>query len=565
MAIARARAAALALACGVIACDVAPTPVDGWRGFADVSERVASPALLRTTQLGASTAALAALDLDHDGLLDLIATHDSGALVVLRNEGSLRFAPSDAIVGLDGVGRSSSLSAGDVDGDGDLDVLVGRAFGLTLFRDLGGGVFEDATLEVGLGEVDFYVSGASFADVDGDGRLDLYVCGYDDFTAGDWPSGLPNVLFVNVAAEEGARFVRALVSPGGTAEDIAATLASGWTDLDGDLRPDLVVINDFGPFRRPNQVFLNRTEGAGVAPRFESAGARLGLDQRMFGMGLAIADLDGDLRSDIYVTNAANNVLLVREGEVFVDRARERGAGVGHFSDPDPAPAAAPVWRDFGPGSERPMPEMVEFVARYGEPTLAQWTLTSWSPVPLDMDQDGDLDLFVTNGFIGLTSVLPEGPGQPNVLLANDDGAFAPVEEDVLRRVRGASRGAVAADFDRDGDLDVAWIDNGLDHDAGIHVLENLGAGGGSIAIELEGTRSNRLGIGAQVIVRAGDRAWAREVRTDVGLGSAVEPRVHVGVGERSEVDAIEIVWPSGTRQTLGPQATGSVVRAIEP
>lgn len=537
-----------------------------WAGFRDVSDRVEAPPLARVPARGVVVSGIAAVDLDEDGRLDLIATRFDGDPVVLRNLGGLRFGPPDGRVeGLDGVAESVSLGLGDVDGDGRLDVAIGRFDGLTLRCSRGAGRFEDCTAARGLDGIAAHVSSIAFADYDADGRLDLHAAGYDAFRGGDWPEGQPNALFRG--GDE--RFEPVPDAPGATPDEIAPTLAATFTDLDDDGRLDLFVVNDFGPFRRPDQAFVQRPDGG-----FEERGGALGLAQRVFGMSASIGDLDGDGRLDAYVANAADNLLLVRRAEGgFVDRARALGAAAGHFADPDPPPAGPPAWRDFGPGSDNPTPEMVEFLSTYVPPgARSEWALTTFGTALFDADADGRLDVLAANGVVGLGSLLAEGAGQPNVLLLSrgDAGAvrFEAAGAALWPDLRGASRGVTVADLDGDGDLDVAWIDNGLDQEPGVRVLENLGGGGATLGVALEGRRSNRLGIGARVTLEVGGVRQVREVRTDVGFASAAPPIAWFGLGSARAADALEIRWPSGIVQRVtgvAASAPGEPVVIVEP
>jgi hypothetical protein len=520
--------AALALA----SCDAPPSRVAFSAAPAVTSARFA-----RAGERGTVTGGIAAIDLDHDGDLDLVATQHDGELLAFRNDGALAFA--DWPSALPPVAASTSLALLDVEADGDLDLLVGRDGGVSLLADEGG-AFRDATSDAGLAPIDGYVSGASVADVNGDGWLDVYVTRFDALDGADWPVGSPNELWLG----SGGAFRPAAESPGGGATDVAPTLASSFGDLDDDGVLDLVVANDFGPFRRPLQVFRGLGADAVGEPRFADVAAAWGMDVRVFGMGLAIADLTGDARLDVYVTNAADSALFVREGDRFVERARELGAECGHMPDPDPPPLAPPVFRDFGPTGENPTPEMVDFVARWAVPARGEWTVTSWAPVAFDADDDGALDLFVANGKTGLQSILPEAAGQRGCLVRRAGARFERVSE--WPDLRGASRGALAADLDGDGDLDLAWIDNGYDQDPGVRVIRNESDRGHWLALRLRGRGGNRDAIGARIAIEHGARRQIREVRTDSGFASAVPPVARFGLGADGTARTIEIRWPTG-------------------
>ena len=532
--------------------------------LADASSLVSSTRFTRVSERGAVTGGLAAVDLDHDGDLDLVATQHDGPLVALRNDGGLVFSDwPDALPAID---ATTSLALFDVEGDGDLDLFIGRDGGAVILRDDGGAGWRDVTAACGLA-IGGYVTGAVAADFDRDGWLDLYVLRYDELDTHTIPPGLPNELWVGAG---GGMLRRATTSPGGVEPDVGASLAASASDLDDDGWIDLVVANDFGPVDRPLQIWRGLGPNAAGDPAFEEVAAKWGVEARVFGMGLALDDLDGDGRIDIYVTNEANNALFVRgAGGGFVERARELGAACGHFPDPDPAPAAPPVFRDFGPKSENPRPEVVDFVARWAEPELGQWTLTSWAPIAFDAEADGDLDLLVTNGFVNFGTAVPEGRGQPSCFLQSHAGKLAPGAEsvdDIVRDLRGAARGAVVADLDSDGDDDLAWIQNGYgyDGDPGVRVLENASVAGAVLDVHLVGSGANPFAIGARITIVRGDRRLVRDLRTDTGYASAAPPRTRFGLGAADHVDAIEVRWPSGARTAIGPTSAASPVTIHE-
>ena len=251
-------------------------------------------------------------DLDGDGLLDLAFTSFEAPLYVFYSTGPMqwRAVPLDEH-GIDTGGvLSNSLTAIDVEGDGDLDLYLGTLTGGSLWRNRGDGTFEPAP-DVGL-DCPGNVLGSTWADVDRDGDLDAFI-----YTHGDWPQGSetfqnhPDFLFENVDGE----FVDRSDRLPGLNDPTGQAFAAGWFDSDGDLLPDLMVVNDGGIWEgNPrNRYYANRGDWV-----FEEIQGYA--DQGMLAMGLAMGDLDNDGDTDLHVTDAGPTRLLRNEGDhVFTD------------------------------------------------------------------------------------------------------------------------------------------------------------------------------------------------------------------------------------------------------
>ncbi|MFQ5653527.1 MAG: FG-GAP-like repeat-containing protein [Planctomycetota bacterium] len=427
-------------------------------------------------------------------------------------------------------------AAGDIDNDGDVDLYL-TCFGPNLlFRNDGGGRFTDITGAAGVGDP-LWGSSAAFADFDGDGFLDLYLCNYLDFTVDkhkrctlgrgipaycspDAYPGAPDRLyrndgdgtFTDVTREAGIGL------PGGKGLGVLCG------DFDGDGRVDLYLANDgvanrlfrnLGGFR-----FEDVTLVAGVGHNDE------GMAQA--GMGIAGGDLDGDGLSEIFVTNlsAETNVLY-------------RGGSGGLFSDATQG-------------------------ARLGAPSLL---MTGFGTASGDFDHDGDLDLFVANGhIIDNISLFNDlyTYRQHDQLVENDGrGVFTERTSEAVSGPPepGAGRGAAAGDVDGDGDLDLV-----VTNCEGRPILyrNDTPARGDWLILRLAGRRSNRDGIGARVELEAGGRTQARELFGGGSYLSASDPRIHFGLGGAKVAERITIHWPSGTRQTLRDVRAGRVVTVVE-
>jgi tetratricopeptide (TPR) repeat protein len=412
-------------------------------------------------------------------------------------------------------GYGHGVAVGDVDNDGHPDLFLTRWQSYALFRNKGDGTFEDITDKSGLGGSRDWPTSAAFADLDGDGDLDLYVCHYLEWNSehppGCWdrarnvfafcgPPGfrsMPDHLFRN----DGGRFVD-ISSEAGIVDRTGQGLGIVASDFDGDGRVDLFVAND----QSAKFLFLNRGK-----LRFEEVGHVAGVASNASGlyqasMGVAGGDLNGDGQIDLAVTNFYSEYTALYQNlgaGVFVDHSAECGLTV-----------ASRFRLGFG----------VAF---------------------LDFNNDGRLDLVTANGHVddSRTDVPQQMPAQ---LFAGAEGGQKLV--DVTDRAGPdfqmplLGRGLAAGDLDNDGRIDLVIIAQNQP----LVYFHNQTEGGRSLTLLLEGTCSNRDAVGARVAVECGKR---RQVAWRTGGGSyqsASDPRLHFGLGMTDRVDAVEVTWPSG-------------------
>ena len=488
---------------------------------------------------------LAWLDYDGDGRLDLYAVQSGpyppdassrAANRLYRNLGDRRFAEVTAAAGAGDRGCGQGAVASDVDGDGDADLYVTNIGRDVLLRNRGDGTFEDATGAAGLG-LDGWSSSAALADADGDGDLDLYVSRYLDYApdhglyCGDPERGeleyCDPSLFTGATdafyrQEDGGIFAEETRTAG-----FAAATGRGlgvlWTDLDGDGAPDVYVANDLDP----NLLFANR----GGTFRDESllSGAAVNRDGAAeAGMGVAVADVDGDLAPDLAVTNfdVETNTLYRNLGPLF-------------FRD-DSA------------------------VSGFGLPSFNR---LAFGLVAADLDRDGAIDFYVANGHIferpKRENVFYEQPDQ--VLLGDGAGGFRALDCAWLRAAPTVARGLAAADFDRDGDVDLAVQANG----GPLALLENRSPDAPWLGVELRGDGGNTEGVGARAVLTAGGRRQVRWIVAGDSYQSSSERRALFGLGTDGpiEVDVeveVEIRWPSGRRQRLAGPPAGHYLRLYD-
>jgi enediyne biosynthesis protein E4 len=468
-------------------------------------------------------------DYDGDGDEDVLFL-DSGVLpgyqgeqprtVLFRNDGPGRFRDVTEQAGIRVAAYGMGATAGDVDGDGDLDLYVTAFGGNQLFVNRGDGTFVDATARSGTGFSSWSTS-AAFADVDGDGDLDLYVADYVSFRFDDNPPcgmkerGLRSYCHPDVYEGLPDRFFRNRGD--GTFED--ATRAAGFggadgkglgvvfSDLDRDGWPDLFVANDM----TPSFLFHNRGDGT-----FEEIGLAAGValsdvGKPEAGMGVDSGDLDGNGFPDLMVTH-----LDLQTSGVYANQGRN-------------------VFLD------------ARYTSHLAEPSFHQ---VGFGVVFADLDQDGDLDVVVANGHI-IHNVELTGTGttykQRNQLFENlGKGQFREVKDAGLDVVR-ASRGLAAGDLDGDGDLDLA-VNNSNDL---CEVYENVGAPGRWLQVDLETARGNTSGIGARLELAAAGRRQEREVRTASSYLSQNAVTAHFGLGAAPRADRLTVRWPDGKVQAF--------------
>lgn len=495
------------------------------------------------------------LDYDDDGWLDLFVVNSYSEIDYPRWEarGGLprsalfhnvrgRFEDVSSGSGADLQLRGNGCVAADFNLDGRTDLYVTTAgysvatdgYDALLWND-GDGTFTEGARAAGITTPGWH-TGAAVGDVNGDGRPDLFVAGYTDVnvpvpsSAEGFPTdhaAVPDRLYLNLGTDGNGRSTfrevgkRAGLEPAGIDHGLGAVLA----DVDGDGRLDLYVAND----EDPNRLYLNvaRPGGAAADParlgfRLEERGRRAGVDDPNAGMGVAAADYSLDGRADLFVTNSHNQLHAV-----FRSLAAETAG-----------PAFADVRSDFAAGLGR--------------------SFTGWGVSWIDLDLDGNLDLVLANGAIPVMSLARDA--QRIQVLANLAGQGRPGEfadaGDLTgppRSLRVNGRGLAAADFDNDGDLDVAINSIG----GALLLLRNSGATGHWLEVEL-GTFSPGATVTA---VLPDGRTLVREVRAGGSYLSSEDPRVHFGLGDATRVSELRVRHPGGRETRLTDVPADRIVR----
>jgi hypothetical protein len=508
------------------------------RGLAFMHDRGATPAHRLPETMGSG---LAWLDYDGDGWMDLYVVQSGpfppsssarAADRLFRNRGDGSFEDVTEKAGLADTAYGMGAVAADFDNDGRTDLFVTNFEGNILYRNNGDGTFRDVTERAGV-RGSGWATSAAFADFDGDGWLDLFVVRYLDYA-------VEKDFFCGIA-EKGAReYCHPSLYPpianvlyrnnrDGTFSDvsessgIAAALGKGLgvvvSDLDGDGRPDVYVAND----TTMNFLFHNL---GGL--RFEDVSLLSGTGISAFGrpfggMGVNAGDLDGDGRPDLVVANfeaEPNSYFHNLGGIVFEDLSAPSGFGPPAFS-----------FSGFGLNL-------------------------------LDVANAGRLDAFVANGHVLEVPHLQGVTYAERPLLMHNDGKGRFVERGCGEPFRRATvaRGSATADFDNDGDVDIAVSNSG----GPLELLENDGRHGGWVGFVLVGRRSNRQGVVARITLTTDAGRQVRETHAGESYLSSCDPRVHFGLGAASPRRA-EIRWPSGIVQVIDAPAAGRYTRVEEP
>lgn len=555
------------------------TVASGLSAFRHVSGDAAKEYIIETTGSG-----VALLDFDNDDLLDIYLVNGATLgrradppprAALFRNQGDGTFADVTAATGVGNDRWGQGVCAGDIDNNGTADLYVTNFGANRLFRNEDGR-FIDIAVASGVA-VDSWSTGCAFGDYDGDGWLDLFVAGYVDFDVMNPPPSPSRrgVAQAEAAPPVGSAGMGAGYSAGvafctyrslpvmcgprglrGAADHLFRNNGDGtftettdqagvadtkrlygfgvaWFDMDDDGRLDLLVANDSGP----NHVYRNVGGGRFEDISYPSGAALDGSGREQAHMGVAIGDYDNDGRSDIHITNFADDFNVLYHNH--------DGTSVTDVSYPSG-------------------------VAQPSIPFLG------WGTDFLDYDNDGWLDLLVVNGHVyPAADTMPWNTSyrQRALLFRNVDGRRF---EDVgaaagegLTTPR-ASRGSAVGDLDNDGDIDV--VVNNIDGPPTLARNVGGGSAGHWLTIRLVGDPSRKCprdAVGSAVFVTAGGVRRRGEVASGRGHVSQSDMRVHVGLGTSAAVSKVEVRWANGEPVTYQvdrvdtfvtiEQATGTV------
>ena len=495
--------------------------------------------ILETTGTG-----VAIFDFDGDGFRDIFFANGSRTEGfppgeepinhLYRNQGDGSFQDVTGRAGLARSGWGQGVCAADYDNDGDTDLLATYFGHDVLYRNEGNGTFKDWTQQAGLPATGRrWGTGCAFLDYDRDGDLDLFVANYVVFDEKTVPQpgsnqycqwkGIP--VMCGPRGLKGGTNLLYRNNGDGTFTDVSERsgiaqpgshygLTAIVSDFDDDCWPDIYVACDSSA----SLLYHNNRDGT-FSEIGELSGTAYNADGRaQAGMGVSVADYDGDGRFDLVKTNFADDTSTLYHNE-----------GRNLFNE-------------------------VTAQAGLGDNTK----YLGWGVAFLDIDHDGWKDILIANGH-----VYPEVEGnspketyrQRKLVYWNQGGgAFRDISAQcgpAITELRPA-RGMAVADLDNDGRLEVV-VSNMNDPPS---LLKNFGETQNSILIELVGTQSNRSAIGAKVTLRSGRLSQTDEVRSGGSYISQNDLRLHFGLGRAGSVDQIEIRWPAGeTEKVFGVKA----------
>ena len=493
-------------------------------------------------------------DIDNDGDLDLYVVNipgpfkqnavpaNTGATNVLyRNNGDGTFTDITQTAGVGHRGYGMGCVFADYDGDGYIDLYVTNYGPNALFHNNGDGTFQDVTHTAGVA-CELWSTGAAFADVDGDNDLDLYVCNYVTYDLEklehqqkeSLQSGkpVPSALNPHVFEPQDNVFYRnngdgtwtdataeaGLAAPGGR------SMQAIFSDFDADTDLDLYVAND------TSVNYTYRNEGNGV---FTDVSADSWAADFRGSMGLTAGDYDGDGDVDLFMSH------WVDEENALYRNLRKENRNLVDIRFVDES-----------------------YTALIAEPSLKQ---IGWGTALFDYDNDGDLDIFVTNGstFQELQQPHVLIP-QPDALFRNEgDGTFVDVSEitGITALPTRVGRGATFADYDNDGDVDIFIVNN---HAKPMLLRNDGGNRNNYLHIELIGATANRNAIGAKIHVKSQNQTQIQEIYAGDSYMSSNSFIAEFGIGNATQVESLQIIWPNGDTQTLYNVPTNQRLRVTQ-
>jgi len=505
-------------------------------------------------QVETMVAGVGLLDYDGDGYLDIYLVNGA-AVPSLKKESPMywnrlfhnnhdgTFTDVTERAGVAGAGYGMGVAVGDYDNDGRPDLFLANVTGNQLFHNNGDGTFTDVTAKAGLAGAQMngkkmWSVGAGWFDYNNDGLLDLFVVNYCVWEVNKDPycplksgvrgychpklyTSLQSTLYRN----NGDGTFTDVSKETGIAGHMGKGMSVSFADYDGDGFMDAFVANDTTP------AFLFHNLGG---KKFEEVGVAAGVayapdGSTLSGMGSDFRDVNNDGRPDIWYTAVEHQSfpLLINSGH-------------GDFDD-----------------------------LTLASGLQATTEMSGWSNGIYDFDNDGAKDLFVARANVldNISELTPDRKyPEPNSVFRNlENGKFQDVSATAGPdfQVPGPHRGAAFGDLDNDGRVDaVVSVLGGR-----VKLFHNISDTGNHwILLKLVGTKSNRMGIGAQIhIVTEDGRSQWNEVTTAVGYTSSSDSRVHFGLGSNLHIKDMEIRWPSGIKQTLHNLAVDRILTIEEP
>jgi len=484
------------------------------------------------------TGGVALFDYNNDGLLDIFFTN--GAAIpslektdssywnrLFRNNGDGTFTDVTEKAGLEGIGYAMGVAAGDYDNDGWVDLYVTGFNRNQLFHNNGDGTFTDVTAKAGVSGIipklgKAWSVAAGWFDYNNDGRLDLFVVNYLNYSLGTaslclqqgHPAycspvgflGTPNILYRN----NGDGTFTDVSEPSHISQYVGKGMGLAFADYDNDGYTDIFVAND----TFENYLLHNNRDGTFTNVALPAGVAYNAYGNAIAGMGADFRDIDNDGKPDIFET--------AMFGEGF------------------------PLYRNLGDGQFQDMTSTAGLAALTSRST-------AWGVGVFDFDNDGNKDVFTANSDILDNAMeLAHRPfALPNRVFRNQGNlTFDDVSSQAGAsfQVAAPHRGAAFGDLNNDGQTDaVVTILNGPPE----IWMNRSGKQNHWIILKLVGVQSNRDGLGTKVTITTSLGTQYNQATTAMSYNSSSDKRVHFGLGSAKVVDAIELRWPSGILQVL--------------
>lgn len=491
---------------------------------------------------------VAVFDYDRDGYPDIFFTNGADITTLKKNSPKFwnrlfhnnrdgTFTDVTEKAGVKGTGFDMGVAIGDFDNDGYDDIFVGGVYRNTLYHNNRDGTFTDVTEKAGLAHRNeqLWSVGAAWVDVNNDGLLDLFVVNYLSWDGSKEPDckfngkpeychpkfykGTPSQLFLN----KGDGVFVDVSEQAGVRANVGKGMGAAINDYDHDGLPDIFVTND----KLFNFLYHNKGNGRFEEVAFETGVALPEHGNLISGMGTDFRDINNDGYPDIAVAALQN--------ETF------------------------PVYQNNRKGG------FTEVTARSGMTALSN-PMSGYSVNIADFDNDGWKDIFISRGDVASPNMSSRIlVDQHNTVFRNSEsGKWMALTDEAgfAQQPARRHRGAAVADFNHDGKLDL--VVTALSAPAEIWMNDSP-AGNHWLDLSLQGTKSNRDGIGARIKVTAAGKVQFNEMTTACGYASSSAVPVHFGMAAAKVADEIEIRWPSGTVQVLKNVAADQILAVKEP